>query len=61
MTPQLTSLMAATRAAEQSRAAKYARVLADEPQDKTTVRRPSWLVRLRAASPWPQECAEHQL
>jgi hypothetical protein len=61
MTPQLTTLMAGARAVEHSRAAEYARLFADEPEAKPTVRGPSWLARLRAARLWQQECPEHQL
>lgn len=61
MTPQLTAFVAAGRASELADAARRARGDVDEPAQKPPPRRPGWLVRLRAARLWQQECPEHQL
>jgi hypothetical protein len=61
MTPQLSAFVAAARASELADAARRTRRDVDEPARKPAPRRPGWLVRLRAARLWQQECPEHQL
>jgi hypothetical protein len=61
MTPQLSAFVAAGRVSELACAAQHAHRDLDEPAQKPVRRRPSWLVRLRAAGLWQQECPEHQL
>ena len=62
MTPQLTAFVAAGRASELAAVARRAHQdVVDEPVEKPAARRPGWLVRLRAAHLWQQECPEHQL
>jgi hypothetical protein len=61
MTPQLTAFVAAGRASEVANAARCAHRDVPEPAEKPAARRPGWLVRLRAARLWQQECPEHQV
>ncbi|HEV7177777.1 MAG TPA: hypothetical protein VGN29_19950 [Solirubrobacteraceae bacterium] len=61
MTPQLSAFVAAGRASELAAAARRAHQDVDEPAETPAARHPGWLVRLRAARLWQQECPEHQL
>lgn len=61
MTPQLTSLLAAARADEFSRAAERKRSLADEPTGKLSATRRGWFWPPRLVRLPQQECVEHQL